>query len=621
MSTHQTYVSNYSGPTNLTTYSEQTELARSLVAAKRVRIEDEIIKLGKSILELKSELNTLSPVAVLPPEILAKVFIHHASDRSFSTPNCPASRHWITPTHVCKYWREVALSCPALWSSLVVSWRQEWMDEVLRRSRQAPLAITVNLNNGRFLMKHRVLASILKEKHRFRSVCVTADQATLDMFVKEMDGPAPLLQSLSLSRIYGIGMLSAPSTSLPPVLLREGQAPRLQRLEISKYLFQLHDINAPSIRHLKITHSMEMQRPSLSVVVGCLERLPLLESLTLDYVIDPLPELDGLQLPTMSIRLPHLLSITISASVLDSANFLNHLSLPSLSSLTLTCPAGKGGRDLANCLASKTPAMGELRMLRVHRYQPGCTHLELFDVEIPLPPPFPSHPIPKVNISISDMYSPKPVLTEMLKGLPLPDIRAMHVSGMWFQSPLEWVNTFGSLKGVNFLHVSDECGSEVFVKALAHRDEDIQIKNREDPRRFPYFMPQLNTIVLDDVRFRDLRQFQDGELGSFMESLVYTLTERCEHGAEVQELQLVDCWHLDERDVEQLQETVPRVVWDGITNEDDEEEEEEEEEEEYQPEFYEPYAYDEGLFDEDDYHYGPDFDWEEGLYSVLYPGY
>jgi len=49
---------------------------------------------------------------------------------------------WITVTHVCGFWRQVALDCRNLWTHSRFDLGLEWTTEMLRRARDAPLDLT-----------------------------------------------------------------------------------------------------------------------------------------------------------------------------------------------------------------------------------------------------------------------------------------------------------------------------------------------------------------------------------------------------------------------------------------------------------------------------------------------
>ena len=89
--------------------------------------------------------NTPSFVFRLPTETLQAIFIHgaydyYSKDNGFSIWTPPS---WVNVSYVCRHWRNVALNCPTLWTFLfAVSPR--WMEELLSRSKRAPLKLKLH---------------------------------------------------------------------------------------------------------------------------------------------------------------------------------------------------------------------------------------------------------------------------------------------------------------------------------------------------------------------------------------------------------------------------------------------------------------------------------------------
>ncbi|EPS98416.1 hypothetical protein FOMPIDRAFT_1094423, partial [Fomitopsis schrenkii] len=93
------------------------------------------------ILHLRKTFNTLAPIAVLPPETLCAIFSHATDIASRDASNKAAACYsMISISHVCKHWREVALGCPILWSTLHFdAMPPQCIAEFLRRSQEVPL--------------------------------------------------------------------------------------------------------------------------------------------------------------------------------------------------------------------------------------------------------------------------------------------------------------------------------------------------------------------------------------------------------------------------------------------------------------------------------------------------
>jgi hypothetical protein len=96
-------------------------------------------------IELKRRGNALTPICLLPIEILAEIFEHLQHMSTFLPRLCRYifDYTWTTVMLVCHHFRDVAVSTPALWSEIYFKHKsQEWIDMCLRRSASAPLCVT-----------------------------------------------------------------------------------------------------------------------------------------------------------------------------------------------------------------------------------------------------------------------------------------------------------------------------------------------------------------------------------------------------------------------------------------------------------------------------------------------
>lgn len=118
----------------------------------RQRVAAEIAALQRTTATFDRILHDFSPVHALPTEVLVRCFEIlswgaplelHSSDRQrhnlYKVPRHPLG--WITVTHVCQRWREIALSQSSLWSLLSPSLGPHWFPEVMARARSSPLTV------------------------------------------------------------------------------------------------------------------------------------------------------------------------------------------------------------------------------------------------------------------------------------------------------------------------------------------------------------------------------------------------------------------------------------------------------------------------------------------------
>ncbi|KAH9957782.1 hypothetical protein BC827DRAFT_1362793, partial [Russula dissimulans] len=107
------------------------------LATARGAIDDELSALDAIMRRMRTRRNDFSPISRLPPELLAIVFTLHAINHP---PLGQLALGWITVTHVSRHWRQVALSNPKLWVNIVFDLGAEWAEEMLERSKAAPIS-------------------------------------------------------------------------------------------------------------------------------------------------------------------------------------------------------------------------------------------------------------------------------------------------------------------------------------------------------------------------------------------------------------------------------------------------------------------------------------------------
>ncbi|KAH9935074.1 hypothetical protein B0H21DRAFT_759397 [Amylocystis lapponica] len=74
-----------------------------------------IDQVQKYLLELKACHNSFAPINCLPNELLVNIFSHDRDREKLH------SMAWIRLTHVCRYWRGIALATPTLWSKIYLA--------------------------------------------------------------------------------------------------------------------------------------------------------------------------------------------------------------------------------------------------------------------------------------------------------------------------------------------------------------------------------------------------------------------------------------------------------------------------------------------------------------------
>jgi hypothetical protein len=166
---------------------------------------------------MRTRRNDFSLIGRLPPEILSHIFSFHIINQPIPTkpiynPDGPFPSSyilhrlgWIAVTHVCRRWRQVALSDPNLWSTVVFDLGAEWADEMLARSKAALISYSRDLSL-RFMAwrtRTRALDDIVtlgKHLSHVRRLALFGYPEALQPAMRALTSPAPHLESLELRK-------------------------------------------------------------------------------------------------------------------------------------------------------------------------------------------------------------------------------------------------------------------------------------------------------------------------------------------------------------------------------------------------------------------------------------
>ncbi|OJT15008.1 hypothetical protein TRAPUB_8451 [Trametes pubescens] len=211
----------------------------------------------------------------LPPELLALIFgLIVGADPALNS-------HLIRVTHVCRYWRDVALHTPALWSHIALM-QPAAIEAFLSRSEALPLRISVNMNAKRGsatpkIMRHQALQMLLDEVacSRILSLKIVHLPGSDDFYwvMHRIGRASSQLETLSIERRRFL--LPVPNNrSFKPAHF---DVPRLRSLKL------IGEIPPQFLTVPNALRTLALVRPScdVSTVLNLLERIPALEHLTL----------------------------------------------------------------------------------------------------------------------------------------------------------------------------------------------------------------------------------------------------------------------------------------------------------------------------------------------------
>ncbi|KAL4243252.1 hypothetical protein ABKN59_011360 [Abortiporus biennis] len=173
----------------------------------------------------------------IPPELLSQIFATTLEDILSTSPICsfPAYfyandtckitfRNYTRLSHVCKYWREIMLSLPKLWSAIIFgAFHPDRAESVckafLSRSRHIPLRISLTCN-----VSSDCILLLKPELPRLKEIYIRTPDLlnSPNNLYHLVNSPAPSLETISIDVC---------EATLPMIF--NGRLPSLKRLEIA----------------------------------------------------------------------------------------------------------------------------------------------------------------------------------------------------------------------------------------------------------------------------------------------------------------------------------------------------------------------------------------------------
>ncbi|KAJ3514749.1 hypothetical protein NLJ89_g2196 [Agrocybe chaxingu] len=181
----------------------------------------------------------ISPISTLPPELLSSIFILARPQSRFP----PVLPFEVVISHVSRYWREVALSTPQLWSKIYIysSASTKWIRPYLRRSGcYIPLDVYIDVyradrprlpgenSSRRSNQLKAATIPLLLHFDRIRRVSILCHhESTALALLSGFVNPMPCLESFKVKYDY----ISATADQRSHFSLFGGSSPRLAFLE------------------------------------------------------------------------------------------------------------------------------------------------------------------------------------------------------------------------------------------------------------------------------------------------------------------------------------------------------------------------------------------------------
>ncbi|TFY76047.1 hypothetical protein EWM64_g7964 [Hericium alpestre] len=291
-----------------------------------------IQQLRDLLTKMTNHANWHLPIFRLPPEILRKIFLHHArpvqDDATFADDASCATL--LSVSQVCRRWREIAVRDPFLWTHVPIG-NLARAEIFIQRSQGRPISLW-----GRFNLSHVSELSTLQltplvpsaegSLERVEAISIVIpnpDFARADSWVITLPSEAaPRLRAL---RLYSEMPLATMRTDLNPPFGYE--LPMLRTLYIDSVDFGWEWIGRmPTLTSLVITY--QHTGSSVSDLRHILNALKVLENLTeLDLVIPGLTIPDP-PTPLEAIYMPRLKRCIFDSTARSVIQLLQHISVP-----------------------------------------------------------------------------------------------------------------------------------------------------------------------------------------------------------------------------------------------------------------------------------------------------
>ncbi|KDQ51126.1 hypothetical protein JAAARDRAFT_199346 [Jaapia argillacea MUCL 33604] len=291
--------------------------------------------------------NATRPAAGLPVETLAAIFestiqpmddlVDSLNVRNFHR-KCPTllpRRSNIIQDHltqVCHRWREVALACPRLWTSIFTG-PPEYLDAIISRSKDTELHVNLLSSKKNPGFEESTLSLAVCHLPRLRTLVIPFDSVLISIF-KQLCTSTPSLRSLVIWHPN-----DGSQAPLEPLLLRGG-TPSLRHLCLYNVDFSWDCKIFRNLTTLRISESLTDVLGNMSVTLAALQQME--SSLEVLSLVRALPAISA-QDDSPIVTLQNLRELEFHDQIERCTHILTHLVLPNRPSLRIRI----SGRSLA----------------------------------------------------------------------------------------------------------------------------------------------------------------------------------------------------------------------------------------------------------------------------------
>ena len=258
---------------------------------------------------------------------------------------------WIAVTHVCSFWRQVALGHRIFWTYHWFNVHHEWTAEMLRRAGDAPLELTLSDEIVPFPPSKSDAATVISQLlHRVRSLTIEEGALTASVLAC-LTSPAPLLDTLSITSAHVV---------LLPLSHFSVNVPKLRDLYICNVFPAWTSAAFTGLKRLSVVverHTDTSYVPTYPELFDLLQSMPHLEVLLLRgcLPLGPFPHC----LVDQVTLVPNLQYLSLDGHTFGCRQILGHLNFPPEAAIFVTCVTddmtGQECCDILPLLMSRLP--------------------------------------------------------------------------------------------------------------------------------------------------------------------------------------------------------------------------------------------------------------------------
>ncbi|KAF8178183.1 hypothetical protein K438DRAFT_1844704 [Mycena galopus ATCC 62051] len=254
--------------------------------------EARILDLEHSLAELRAEqvaaqerLDSYKyPVLSLPNEITSEIFIHFLPPY----PRCPPVVGRFSPTHlthICRRWRELALSTPALWRAIGPSDPDldpqvidvsKISDAWVSRSGSCPLSIEI-IENSPSNHPPSIISTLIPHRARWEYLSLFLEEHSQDV-LRQIKGPMPLLRHLRLSVYdhdrYPFEFRDLPQLRSVEVVGNSASTLTLPWAQLTSLTLRRVELGTERLVHC-VLHAEDFRYTGIDIALPCLKSLDL----------------------------------------------------------------------------------------------------------------------------------------------------------------------------------------------------------------------------------------------------------------------------------------------------------------------------------------------------------